>query len=141
VYKDLSVKYDIRSKLVPGEEVFGELYGDGIQKNYKYGCKQGEHKLVVFDVMKDGRWLNHDELVTWCAIADLPMVPILYRGPYYQETLDKMTVGPSVLCPAQKVREGAVVRPAVDRVGACGRVVLKNINPAYLLDKDNSDFH
>ena len=141
VYGALAKKYDIASILKPGEQIFGELYGSGIQKNYTYGCAQGEHKLVIFDVQVDGVWLNHNDLVKWCQERKLPMVPILYVGPYSKEVLEKCTSGKSVLVPAQPVREGCVVRPMVERFAAPGRVVLKSINPDYLLDNSNTDFH
>ncbi len=141
VYGALAKKYDIASKLKPGEQIFGELYGSGIQKNYNYGCGQGEHKLVIFDVQVDGVWLDHEALVQWCQERALPMVPVLYVGPYSKDVLDKLTVGPSVLCPAQKVREGNVTRPVHERFAAPGRVVLKSINPDYYLDDENTDFH
>ena len=38
-------------------------------------------------------------------------------------------------------REGIVIRPVVERSDKCGRVILKFLNIAYLLDKNNTDFH
>ena len=51
VYIEAVNKYKIKEILTPGMVLYGEVYGDGIQKNYNYGCKDGEHKLVIFDVM------------------------------------------------------------------------------------------
>ena len=141
VYYETLIKYSLESKLCPHEVVYGEIYGGGIQKNYTYDCGPEERRFVVYDVEDKGRWLNHDELVLWCSHRGLPMVPILYEGPFSQEALDAATNGPSVLAPSQKVREGCVVRPVEERMGTCGRVVLKSVSPDYLLDLDNSDFH
>ncbi len=139
VYGNIAKQHDIEKLLLPGEEVFGEIYGPGIQKGYAYSAE--EHCFVVYDVQKDGRWLDHGELVMWCEGNKLPMVPVLYVGPYSDAKLAEFTSGPSILDPHTKVREGTVVRSINETIGPCGRVVLKSISPEYSLNKDNSDFH
>lgn len=144
VYGKVLEKYGIKDKLKPGEVVYGELYGDGIQKNYTYGCKAGEHKFVAFDVKiqteTTSEFLNVDDFQKFCKERDIPMVPELYRGPFNKDQAKAFTVGDSVFVPSQKVREGVVIKPIVDTVSLIGRKVLKVISEKYL-EGDQSDFH
>ena len=48
IYWEAVEKYDLKHVLKPGDVVYGEIYGDGIQKGYLYDCKPGEQKLAVF---------------------------------------------------------------------------------------------
>jgi hypothetical protein len=69
------------------------------------------------------------------------MVPILYEGEFDYEQAKALTIGDSVLCPSQKVREGIVIKPEVESNHPnVGRKILKLISDQYLLGK-NSDFH
>lgn len=140
VWAQCAKKYDLENMLLDGEVVYGEIYGEGIQKGYSYGVKADDRKLVVFDVQKDGKWLDHGDLVHWCRSKGLQMVPTLYVGPYSKEAVEKHTNGPSVLDPQTKVREGCVVRSNVERHTVNGRSVCKSVSPAYLLG-DQTDFH
>lgn len=132
-----------KDKLKPGEIVYGEVYGDGIQKNYNYGCTYGQFKLIIFDVKiqttDSTKWLNPDEVNAFAKERGFDVVPELYRGPFSMEKMKELTVGDSVLCSQQKVREGVVVRGPVEL--ETGRRVLKVISEAYLDDTSNTDFH
>jgi len=141
VYREAFEKYSIKDKLKPGETVFGEVYGAKIQKGYMYDCGEGERQLVIFDVHRNGRWLDPLELQRWCEDRGLNSVPVIYIGPFSQSALKAATEGASVMAPSQKVREGVVVRSLQENaVEHFGRKMLKSINPQYLLD-DNTDFH
>ncbi len=137
IWSQVVRNYKLREKLKPGELVYGEVYGPGIQKNYSYGVPAGQREFAVFDVQVDGRWLDHFELVRWCIERQLPMVPTLLAGPFVPEVIARLTDGPSVLHPETKVREGIVVRPIFER----NRLVLKSVSAAFLLDESNTDFH
>lgn len=139
VYGKLLQKYNVRELLKDNEAIHGELYGDGIQKNYTYGCVN-EHKLVIFDVKVDGEYLSTDAARLWCEERGLPYVPVLYRGPFNLEAVKELTKGDSVLAPSQKIREGVVVRPVQELQTYIGRKILKYISEAYLLG-DQTDFH
>lgn len=138
-------RYGIYHKLKPGEIVFGEIIGKGIQKGYNYGFDD-KYAFYVYDVsvtMEDGtkRWLNHEEIEAWCHEKGLAMVPVLYVGPFSLEALKQATEGPSVLDPKTLIREGTVVRPLEESKGpSSGRKVLKSINPEYALKKQ-TEFH
>jgi RNA ligase (TIGR02306 family) len=141
VYLEMVDKYKLNELLMPGEALYGEIIGPDIQKGYHYGCKSGERKLVVFDVIKDGEWLSHEKLVAWCYRKNLKMVPTLYVGPYDANYIKTLTEGPSVLEPSQAVIEGVVVRPKEEQQSFIGRKILKYISETYLLDKNNTEHH
>jgi RNA ligase (TIGR02306 family) len=146
VYGAALKKAGIKEKLKPGEMLYGELYGDGIQKDYNYGCKAGEHKLVWFDLKMQtetsSEYLSPNLFRMICKERDLACVPELYNGPYISpEHVKSLTVGDSILCPSQKVREGVVIKPLTETPDSViGRKVLKVISEKYL-EGDQSDYH
>jgi RNA ligase (TIGR02306 family) len=147
IYLEVLEKYGIESKLQPGEYLHGEVYGSGVQKNYDYGCAEGERKLCVFDIRVTDkstgvqRYLDPNERYLWLAsrgLADLA-VPVLYEGSWKSiDHAKALTVGNSVMVPAQKVMEGVVIR---NTDYSEGRKILKLISEEYLADKTNTDFH
>lgn len=143
VYAAAVTNYNLKDKLELYEDhvLYGEIYGDGIQKGYTYGCKLGERKLVIFDVMVKGKYMDHEEMEEF--IIDklgLETAPVLFHGEYDAVKAKELTVGNSVLAPTQKVREGVVIRPVKETIAHMGRKVLKLISDQYLLN-DNTDFH
>lgn len=139
IYSKILHQENIKDRLLPGECIYGEIVGDRIQKNYTYGCKEGEHKFYVYDVMVDGKWLDYPAFARWCSNRGFEPVPKLYVGPWSQEVHMKYRDGDSTLG-GQKIREGIVVKSVVDEESICGRKVLKSISDAYYLE-DNTDFH
>lgn len=141
VYSKIVEQYNLRELLEDGQVIYGEIYGFGIQANYTYGCREGEHKLVVFDLMQDDKYVSPDALRAFLEEVELPGSPELYRGPFDYNKMKELTQGDSVLAPEQKVREGIVIKPLEEAVCYMGRKVLKFINDEYLLKDDNTDFH
>lgn len=145
VYGKVLEKYDAKNKVKPGEIWYGELYGDGIQKNYTYGCTNGEHKLVVFDLkLQDGvdaQYVSPDQFRETAVSRGFNVVPELYKGPYVDSEWAKgFTKGNSIFVPSQKVIEGAVIKPLEETDCAIGRKMLKLISEDYL-SKEQSEFH
>lgn len=142
VYANAVKDYKLDKILKHGEVVYGEIYGDGIQKNYNYGLKDKKKALVVFDIMQDGAYLNRLDFLGRIKQLGLPTPPELYYGPYKDLDIARVVDGDSVFCIEQKVKEGAVIKPIIESRSYNGgsRKILKAINPQYLL-KDNSDFH
>lgn len=141
VYWETVKKYDLKNKLKPGEVLYGEIYGDGIQKGYMYDCEPGEIKLVVFDINKNGFYLDFWLLYETCNELGLPSAPVVYFGTY--GGVDKLKVfaeGDSLLAPKQKIREGIVIRPFDEDHTYMGRKILKLVNDEYLL-QNNTEFH
>ncbi|HEY9792105.1 MAG TPA: RNA ligase (ATP) [Candidatus Obscuribacterales bacterium] len=139
VYAKMAKFHRLADVLQPGEILFGEIVGDGIQKGYTYGCRQGEHDFYAYDVMINGEYLDAPDFVKWCDLRHIPRVPVYYWG-VFDDALKGLAKGDSVIG-GQKVREGIVIKPSIERNTHMGRKVLKLINEDYELAKDNSDFH
>lgn len=123
-----------------GEQVFGEIYGSGIQ-DLDYGIKDGEFDVAIIGVMKDGLYLGDADLDAYCAARSYRRVPVVYRGPWKAD-LVALAGGMSTLAPTQ-IREGVVVTPQreqySERLG--GRKIIKIISDEYLLRKDATERH
>lgn len=146
VYGTVFKELNVQKKLKPNEVIYGEIYGEGLQKNYHYGVR-GKHKFVLFDVKivhEDGgqEWLDPDKVAEFARERGFDMVPELYRGPFSGlDHVKSFTLGDSVLAPTQKVREGLVVKAVKGYCDERGnKRALKAISEKYL-DKDQSDFH
>lgn len=133
-------------KIKPNEVIYGEVIGEGIQKNYNYGHK--EHHFVLFDVKivkADGStaWLNPEEVQAYGKERGFDVVPTLYEGPFNKQLAHELTRGKSVYCPDQKIREGIVIKGKEYNNMLChgNRKSLKYISEDYLDDKNNTDFH
>ncbi|MDD5542913.1 MAG: RNA ligase (ATP) [Acidobacteriia bacterium] len=114
----------------PDHVVYGEVYGQ--VQDLKYGTSPNEVRLAVFDVMKDGKWLDVDAVHKICNVCGLDYVPILYRGPWSADCY-KHADGRTTIAGADHVREGCVVKPTMPRWDEhLGRVILKLVSVDYL---------
>jgi RNA ligase (TIGR02306 family) len=143
VYYEAVKKYSLKEQLRPGEVLYGEIYGDGIQKGYTYGCKAGERKLVVFDIQQDKTYLSLQDAFSRVRKLELDFVPILHKGKFDINLIkEKFVKGPSVMVPSEPVREGVVIKPVTETTDPMiGRKILKLINDDYYLLPDNTDNH
>lgn len=123
--------------------LMGEIFGKGVQ-DLHYGL-QKEPEFRLFDVYLEDRELgiSHYEnvisLKQFSKEFDIPMVPILYEGPYSLEVADKHRVGDDTIS-GQHIREGIVIRSSTNRQDVkLGRVQLKYISPDYLLRKGGTE--
>lgn len=144
VYGAVLQKVSAFSKLKEGETIFGELIGPGIQKGYDYG--HTEHHFVLFDVkvtLEDGRqeYLNPDDVEAYAKERGFDFVPVLYKGPFNKTEMEKLCTGPSVYHPEEKVREGVVIKAKLNYGENSSKKALKVINPEYLDNQSNTDFH
>lgn len=122
--------------------IFGEIIGPGIQKSYDYGLE--EHELVIFDVLVDGRYLPWDELSHLVEAWGLQLAEEVYRGPWDFSSISKMAESIDEYNGKKYVREGVVVKCVEGncRASCYGiRSIAKIINPEYLLNKYNTEFH
>lgn len=140
VYTRIVHEYDLKNKIPKGYTVFGEIVGHGVQKNYSYGCGPNEYKFYMFDVMLDGKYLPYKDFKFLAQDMHLETVPELFVGPFSKDIVDSLRTGDS-LVGGQKVREGIVVKSAIEEDSSLGRKILKYINDDYYLAKNNSDFH
>ncbi|MFI8189030.1 RNA ligase (ATP) [Streptomyces sp. NPDC085946] len=124
--------------------IFGEVYGAGVQ-DLTYGADGRRDTLgyAVFDVSAeiDGRvrWLDAAELLD----GELPLVPRLFTGGYDVDRVLEIASGrETVSGRGLHLREGVVVRPAVERYSAVtgGRAIAKAVSAAYLTRKGGTEF-
>ncbi|NUP36851.1 MAG: RNA ligase (ATP), partial [Streptomyces sp.] len=124
--------------------IFGEVYGAGVQ-DLTYGADGRRESLgyAVFDVSAeiDGtvRWLDAAELLG----GELPLVPRLYEGAYDIERVLEVADGrETVSGRGLHLREGVVIRPAVERYSPVtgGRTIAKAVSPAYLTRKGGTEY-
>ncbi|MFD8390075.1 RNA ligase (ATP) [Streptomyces sp. NPDC059680] len=124
--------------------IFGEVYGAGVQ-DLSYGADGRRDTLgyAAFDVSADVdgavRWLDAAELLA----GELPVVPRLYAGPYdIDRVLECASGRETVSGRGLHLREGVVVRPAVERYSAVtgGRAIAKAVSPAYLTRKGGTEY-
>lgn len=144
VYGAVLKKVDAFSKLKPGETIYGELIGPGIQKGYEYGLK--DHHFVLFDVKvehADGsqEYLDPEEAEAFAIERGFDFVPVLYKGVFNGELAKQLSSGPSVYSPEEKVREGVVVKIRNQYSINGSKRALKLINEDYLADTTNTDEH
>lgn len=131
-------------KLKPGETIYGEIIGPGIQANYHYGHK--ELHFVLFDVkvlQEDGtqKWLNPEETQAYAEGRGFDFVPVIYKGKFDKELVDKLATGKCDYYP-EHIKEGVVVKSRYnynDLNMKANKRALKFINPQYLDDKSNTD--
>ncbi len=133
-------RLDLKNKLGqhPGLVFFGELYGN--VKGFKYDCPVVQNRVVpkirFFDIWdtKSMTFLNYDDLVQIVSLLGLELAPVLYRGPWTGKDLWVHAEGKSSI--GENIREGFVVRPALERVDPrYGRVILKHKGEEYMLKK------
>lgn len=127
--------------------LFGELYGSGVQ-DMAYGLANGSKGFQAFDLAADGAYLDFDVKRDLFGRFGIDPVPILGRGPFSWEAVEKHTYGPTSLCPTEAAgkfsgREGCVITPAIERFAPelGGRAILKSISADYLARKGGTDEH
>jgi len=86
------------------------------------------------------RYLDHDELRATLARFSVPSVPVLWQGPFSLAVVQEHAAGKTSF-DDRHIREGVVVRPLHERTDPrIGRVVMKYLADAYLLDEKRSDY-
>jgi RNA ligase (TIGR02306 family) len=125
--------------------VYAELVGWGLnsplQEGYWYGIPKGKVELRVFDILVNGKYLSMASVISLCKSFNVPCVDTLYKGPF---DLDLLGLAQAV---DEKDnwkgnREGIVIKVQPPQHSPrMGYVVAKKINPDYLVDKNNSEFH
>ena len=133
-----------RAKLSAPEQAFyllGEVYGRGVQ-DLHYG--EPNPAFAAFDAYVGepgkGRYLTFDELREGLGSL-IPLVPVLYEGPFGTAKLAELTDGKTNL-KADHIREGVVVRPLEERDSAeFGRVILKSVSGDYLTRRGGTEFN
>ena len=116
-------------------EVFGEIFGSHVQ-SLTYGCGENELRFAVFDIRVKGKYLDNDILEKYLAEFNIPIAPLVYRGPFSLAKIRELSEGVTVIGGGCHIREGVVVKPLTERNHTTvGRVVLKYISDSYLFSK------
>lgn len=117
-------------KANPDVLVYGEAYGN--VKGYKYDCQNGQVKFRVFDIMRaDRTYLDYYDLTGACVQYAMPQVPLIGTMNFDINTLIALAEAP---CPlGNKIPEGIVVKPLVDRRAGNNRVMMKIVSNQYLM--------
>lgn len=121
----------------PGYVLFGEVYGD--VQDLKYGKKPGEISFALFDIWDSnaGKFLDYEKLLYFADYNKIPTAPRLYEGPWSINMLEIHRDGRSTL--GDHIREGCVIRSAIEKTYIGGRKVLKAVSPDYLTRKGGSE--
>ena len=118
---------------------YAEIFGDGVQ-DLRYGMTKGKKAYRIFDFMQDGKFVGFDKLEHLCRLFDVPMAPVLYRGPWKPELLE-LAEGKSEIAHDQ-IREGIVIKPVEERWDhGVGRVIMKCLSKEYLIRKGGTERH
>jgi len=133
---------DIKNRLEPGEQVFFEIFGSGIQ-DLVYGKNQGEVGVAVFDFTKDGKYLNYPDYLQMMIKKgwNKMVAPTVTMGKWSKDFL-KLAEEQSIACPDQ-LMEGFVLKPMEEENSyeLQGRKILKVVSDRYLLRKDGTERH
>ena len=147
IYGEAFKSCDAANKIEPNELIFGEIIGEGIQKNYHYGHKTPH--FVLFDVKvfkNDGSWvwLSPTGVREYAKARGFEVIPELFNGAYSPEIAKGLVSGADPYYPAHKVREGIVIKSETkynDPLSSSNKKARKMISPEYLDRADNTDFH
>ena len=139
IYWEMVTKYKLRESIPKDTIVYGEVYGDGVQKGYTYDCMPGERKLVIFDVQQNGWYFNHDRVRAFCGVIDLPVVPGDYNSlPVAFNPERILSNVDSISHLGWKPREGVVIKPVKETLCYLGRKILKWKSDEFLLKAEDN---
>ena len=144
VWAKVAEEYNIKNKLWDwvkkqpngigaGVVLYGEIYGEGIQKGYDYGLKKLQ--FAGFDFKLNNEYLpTYDSWRTTLLELELPYVPMLHYGNWSQEIQDQYTFN-NFIEGTKVPHEGIVIKHfSGDRAK-----VAKVINPDYLIYGEKHD--
>jgi RNA ligase (TIGR02306 family) len=132
-------------------EVFGLTSSDAGIQDLRYTGERVDFR--AFDMCVGNRgsemFLTHEEFSLKCGEMNVPVVPVLYAGPYSKEVVLRHTDGSTTLpCIGSSgvkmthIREGVVVKSRYEtRNPHYGRKIAKSVSDAYLFRKgEQSEF-
>jgi len=128
-----NAKHDLTQPIYVLGEIFGPI------QDLTYGYKSPQFR--VFDIYvgnpKQGKYLSYLQMKELCKKLNLETVPILYHGVYDKTVLENLTTGITTINSQEQIREGVVIKVDDREDKKLGRILLKSINPDYLIRKGN----
>lgn len=131
-----------------GENViaYGEIYGSKVQF-MDYGIF-GADGYALFDISVGGHYLDWEDVVYYTTRFCVPLVPLLFSGPFSTEIVDQLVDGLTIIGDTVKVRsefkgrEGVVITPLVEQYSPLlgDRMILKAVSVDYL-SRRKTDSH
>lgn len=96
---------------------------------------------ILFPVEKGCEYVNSPDFYM---LKNIPIVPILYDGPFNMEKLKEVRDGKTTIFETTKlgmkphIREGIVIKPYIEKeIHYLGRLILKMVSPDYLTRSGN----
>lgn len=132
----MSRKYHLEEKLskYPNLMFVGEAFGNRV--NILKYFEKGRIDLAFYDIFSiaEGCYLNWPQVVQILNDLELPIVPILYRGPFVDfETHKKLADQPTQVANATGMMEGWTIKTVIETFNdTTGRSILKYKTPEYL---------
>ncbi len=118
--------------------LFGEIYGQGIQ-DLHYGSST--HTLAIFDIKIGDKFVPYHDMKEVAAELGLPVVPILYVGPFEMAIMDEHRDGQTYL-DGENIREGIVIKSTNEYYHELhGRKIAKYVSPDYLLRNNATEYN
>jgi hypothetical protein len=103
--------------------LYGEIYGPKIQ-NYSYG--ESVTHYAAFTLALNNEICSPETFQALAKMANIPIAPVIYVGPYSYNKIKELSEGPSIIGPkANHKREGIVVQQ--------GSTIAKLVSDTYLL--------
>jgi Rnl2 family RNA ligase len=116
-------------------QVFGELFGPGIQKGVDYG---NEKDFAAFDILVTtisnvSFYLSTRRVEELTKTFNIPHVPVIHSEVSFQEAMNVSPVFDSLILGKENNKaEGVVIKPQFPKFLNCGtRIIIKNKNEAY----------
>jgi RNA ligase (TIGR02306 family) len=136
-YWAMAKELDLPAKLPDGFAIQGELVGPGIQGNKMGLTKKTLYLFNAWDI-KNQRYLNHDEFISFAAslgVEPVPMVSINWVENKPASVDEWLTFASALNYPNGKPAEGVVIRPMTERYSPAldGRLSFKVISNRFLL--------
>lgn len=144
VYTYVAKHYNLKELIPEDYTLYGEIYGatttgKALQKGYRYS-KTGPY-VRFFDVAYKREYLNHVEAYHLLDRWELPRVPVLYGGKWSMDLISELGNQMSKI-DEYTLMEGMVIRPIRERKHKhLGRVILKALSPAYLVQQGRTEAH
>lgn len=121
--------------------IFGEIFG--YTQDMHYGLSNGQNDFRMFDISIGGKYVSFPTKKELATSFNIPIVPILYTGPYSKKVVEDFTNGKAFAYNKKDKfigREGVVITSYIETIHPeIGRKILKSVSANYLARKGAID--